>query len=53
MYIGEGVEAGKKSLAVSLSLQENSRTLKDNEIDTLIQAVLSDLEQQHGAKLRD
>ena len=53
VYIGEGVEAGKKSLAVSLSLQENSRTLKDNEIDTLIQAVLSDLEQQHGAKLRD
>ncbi|MCU7938669.1 MAG: phenylalanine--tRNA ligase subunit beta [gamma proteobacterium symbiont of Bathyaustriella thionipta] len=53
VYIGEGVEAGKRSLAVSLSLQEQSRTLKDDEIDTLIQAVLSDLEQQHGAKLRD
>lgn len=53
VYVGEGVEAGKKSLAVSLSLQEQSRTLKDDEIDTLIQAVLSDLEQQHKAKLRD
>ncbi len=52
VYIGEGVAAGKKSLAVSLSLQEQSRTLKDDEIDTLIQAVLSSLEQQHGAKLR-
>ncbi len=53
VYIGDGVDAGKKSLAVSLSLQEQSRTLKDDEIDTLIQAVLSKLEQQHGAKLRD
>ncbi|MCW8932002.1 MAG: phenylalanine--tRNA ligase subunit beta [Gammaproteobacteria bacterium] len=53
VYIGDGVEVGEKSLAVSLSLQEQSRTLKDDEIDTLIQAVLSDLEQQHGAKLRD
>ncbi len=53
VYVGEGVEVGKKSLAVSLSLQEQSRTLKDDEIDTLIQAILSDLEQQHRAKLRD
>jgi len=53
VYIGEGVEAGKKSLAVSLSLQEQDRTMTDDEIETLIQAVLSDLEQQHGAKLRD
>jgi len=53
VYIGDGVEAGKKSLAISLSVQEQSRTLKDDEIDSLIQAVLIDLEQQHGAKLRD
>jgi phenylalanyl-tRNA synthetase beta chain len=53
VYVGDGVDAGKKSLAVSLSLQEQSRTLKDDEIDTLIQVVLSELEQQHGAKLRD
>ncbi len=53
VYIGEGVEAGKKSLAVSLSLQEQSRTLKDDEIETLIQAVLNELGQQYGAKLRD
>ncbi len=53
VYVGEGVGEGKKSLAISLSLQEQSRTLKDDEIDTLIQAVLSELEKQHGAKLRD
>lgn len=53
VYVGDSVGAGKKSLAVSLSLQEQSRTLTDDEIETLIQAVLADLEQQHGAKLRD
>jgi len=53
VYIGDGVEVGKKSLAISLNVQEQSRTLKDDEIDALIQTVLIDLEQQHGAKLRD
>ena len=53
VYIGEGVGEGKKSLAISLTVQEQSRTLKDDEVETLIQAVLSDLDQQHGAKLRD
>ncbi len=53
VYVGEGVESGKKSLAISLSLQEQSRTLQDDEIDALIQTVLNDLEEQHAAKLRD
>lgn len=53
VYIGEGIGEGKKSLAISLTLQEQSRTLKDDEIDILIQAVLNDLDEQHGAKLRD
>ena len=53
VYIGEGIDEGKKSLAISLTLQEQSRTLKDDEIETLIQVVLNDLGEQHGAKLRD
>ncbi len=53
VYIGDGVDEGKKSLAVSLIVQEPSRTLKDDEIDTLIQKVLGDLAEQYGAKLRD
>ncbi len=53
VYQGEGVATGKKSLAISLILQEQLRTLKDDEIDALIQAVLADLEQQYRAKLRD
>jgi phenylalanyl-tRNA synthetase beta chain len=53
VYVGDSVGAGKKSLAVSLSLQEQSRTLTDDEVDSLIQAVLTNLEQEHRAKLRD
>jgi len=53
VYIGEGVSEAKKSLAISLTMQEQSRTLKDDEVDNLIQIILIDLEQQHGAKLRD
>ncbi len=53
VYVGEGVEQGKRSLAISLGLQEQSRTLLDDEIDLLIQAVLTQLDQQFGAKLRD
>lgn len=53
VYTGEGVGEGKKSLAISLTVQEQSRTLKDDEVETLIQTVLNDLDQQHGAKLRD
>ena len=53
VYIGEGVEAGKKSLAISLTMQEQSRTLTDEEIETLIEAVLAELKQQYGVKLRD
>ncbi len=53
VYIGETIGEGKKSLAISLTLQEQNRTLKDDEIETIIQAVLNDLDEQHGAKLRD
>ena len=53
VYIGEGIGEGKKSLAISLTIQEQSRTLKDDEIEILIQAVLTDLDKQHDAKLRD
>ncbi|MCU7835664.1 MAG: phenylalanine--tRNA ligase subunit beta [gamma proteobacterium symbiont of Taylorina sp.] len=53
VYTGDAVGEGKKSLAISLTLQEQSRTLKDDEVEILIRTILDDLEQQHGAKLRD
>lgn len=51
-YRGAGVEIGCKSLAIGLIIRDLSRTLKDSEIDALIQAVIGALEERYGAKLR-
>jgi len=53
VYTGKGVDSGRKSLALGLTLQEFSRTLNDTEIDTLIERVLADLNNKLGATLRD
>ncbi len=53
LYTGEGIAPDRKSLALGLTLQQQSRTLKDEEVDSLIQKVLNDLEQHYAAKLRD
>ncbi|NBB91995.1 MAG: phenylalanine--tRNA ligase subunit beta, partial [Gammaproteobacteria bacterium] len=51
-YRGEGIESGFRSLAIGLILRDVSRTLKDREIDALLETVLADLESRFGAKLR-
>ncbi len=51
-YRGTGVESGCKSLAIGLIIRDLSRTLTDREVDSLIQRVVSGLEQRFGAKLR-
>ncbi|WP_376693470.1 phenylalanine--tRNA ligase subunit beta [Wenzhouxiangella sp. EGI_FJ10409] len=51
-YRGEGIESGFRSLAIGLILRDVSRTLKDREVDALVQTVLADLESRFGAKLR-
>ena len=51
-YRGEGIETGFRSLAIGLILRDVSRTLKDREIDALLETVLADLDSRFGAKLR-
>jgi phenylalanyl-tRNA synthetase beta chain len=41
VYRGTGVEAGRKSVALGLILQETSRTLTDVEADTVMAAVIA------------
>ena len=53
VYKGEGIEAGLKSIALGLILQETSRTLTDEDADTVMSAVLRKLQQDFGAELRD
>ncbi|HHJ34752.1 MAG TPA: phenylalanine--tRNA ligase subunit beta, partial [Gammaproteobacteria bacterium] len=53
IYQGKGVEEGVKSVAFGLILQEFSRTLTDSEVDTEIENIVSTLNQQFAATLRE
>ena len=51
-YSGKGVEAGRKSLAMGLILQDASRTLTDEDADRCVREAIAALEQTCKAKLR-
>jgi phenylalanyl-tRNA synthetase beta chain len=53
VYRGPGIEAGLKSVALGLILQETSRTLNDQDADSAMQLAVRKLQQEFGAKLRD
>jgi phenylalanyl-tRNA synthetase beta chain len=53
IYRGPGIEAGLKSVALGLILQETSRTLTDQDADSATQLVVRKLKQEFGAELRD
>jgi phenylalanyl-tRNA synthetase beta chain len=52
VYIGDGVELGKKSIAVAFHLQHKERTLTDEEVESLMQSVAQILQEQVGAVIR-
>ena len=53
VYRGPGIEAGRKSVALGLILQETSRTLTDDDADTATAAAVQKLHQEFAATLRD
>ncbi len=53
VYRGKGVDDNSKSVALSLTLQNNLQTLTDSEIDAIFNRVLDTLTQKISAKLRD
>ncbi len=53
IYKGAGIEAGRKSVAIGLILQETSRTLTDDDADIVTAAAVKKLEDQFAAVLRD
>lgn len=53
IYRGSGVDSGRKSVALGLILQESSRTLTDEDLDIVMARVLSHLQREFGAVLRD
>ena len=53
VYQGDQVEAGSKSLAFTLVLKSNEKTLEDGDADEIIARVLKAVESSCGARLRD
>lgn len=51
-YVGKGVEAGFKSLAMGLILQEDSRTLTDRDAEGVVAEVVAALQREHAAAIR-
>ena len=52
VYEGKNLEAGKKSYAVSFTLQDESATLNDKQIDKIMQKLIANLQNKLDAKLR-
>ncbi len=53
IYTGDTIEAGRKSVAIGLILQETSRTLTDEDADTAMAAAIAELKKKFAADLRD
>jgi phenylalanyl-tRNA synthetase beta chain len=51
-YAGAGLEAGKKSIAIAVTLQPVERTLTDAEIDAIGQKIVAAVQKQTGGTLR-
>lgn len=52
VYEGKNLDAGKKSYAISLTLQDDERTLKDKEIEKAMSRIIAALQKELGAQLR-
>ncbi len=53
VYRGEGIEKGRKSMAMGLTFQDTSRTLTDQEVEALISTILGRLTEELQATLRE
>jgi phenylalanyl-tRNA synthetase beta chain len=53
VYQGKGIETGRKSIAFGLILQDNSRTLAEQDIEAIVTRVTDRLGEKFGATLRD
>lgn len=52
VYRGKGIDSGRKSLALGLTLQARSRTLTDLEVDEIMKNILASLNNELGGTLR-
>ncbi len=53
VYRGQGIEEGRKSIALGLIFQDFSRTLTDDDVARLVAAVMADLRVSFNASIRE
>ncbi len=53
VYKGKGIAEGKKSLAISLILQDKSKTLEETDIQAAVDEIVAELSDKFDASLRD
>jgi phenylalanyl-tRNA synthetase beta chain len=52
VYEGKGIEAGKKSIAIAVTIQPREKTMTDAEIDALSAKIVSEVTKCTGGVLR-
>lgn len=52
VYEGKNLEVGKKSYAISITLQDDEKTLQDKQIDAVMNKIITNLQKQLNAQLR-
>jgi len=52
IYEGRGIDPGKKSIAISVTLQPREKTLTDQEIEAAATKILTEVTKRTGATLR-
>lgn len=52
VYEGKGIEPGKKSIAIAVTMQPREKTMTDSEIDALGQRIVAEVSKKTGGALR-
>ena len=52
VYEGKGIEPGKKSIAINVTLQPREKTMTDEEIDALAGKIVAEVQKRTGGVLR-
>jgi phenylalanyl-tRNA synthetase beta chain len=52
VYEGTGIEAGKKSVAIAVTIQPREKTMTDQEIDALAAKIVAEVSKRTGGVLR-
>jgi len=53
VYTGEKISSNKKSIALTLKFQDNTRTLTDDEVMEIFHKIIKEIENKFSAELRD